>query len=409
MTMSKLSAAKATAAKPLDKDYKLADGGGLYLLVKKTGTKLWRQKYRFAGAEKLLSHGEFPVLPLAEARNLAIDAKRLIAQGIDPAKVKKDAKDALKIVPARKVTFKDVALEVFEEKKKHCSPKHAANYERSVDLHLMPSLGDRPIAEIGALELLDVCENVSKRGVYLAHRIAQRAAEIMEYSVLTERRDYNPLSSKAIHKKLKKCPDSVNFRAIKHDRLADFYHDLHESRAFPITKLLIEFVMHTFLRTGEVRRLEWSMVNFDKKLIDIPSGKEINKKNAPLVPLSDQVITILKKAHAIVGESGSPLVFPMYRDFFRKASENVITSAIENMGWKDEMTGHGLRATAATTLEEIGKFHKDHIDLQLGHIITKDKTQAAYRRVEFFKERVEIMNWWSDFLDQKKSESLILS
>jgi hypothetical protein len=269
--MSKLNAAQVLAVKSRENDYKLADGDGLYLLVKTNGTKLWRQKYRFAGSEKLLSHGKFPVITLAEARNLAIDAKRLIAQNIDPAKLKKDAKDALKVIPNRKDTFRDVAKEVFDEKKDKCSPKHADNYERSVELHLMPALGDRPIAEIGALELLDVCENVSKRGVYLAHRIAQRAAEIMEYAVLTERRDYNPLSSKAIHKKLKKCPNTVHFRAINHNRLPAFYHDLYESRAFPITKLLIEFVMHTFLRTGEARRLEWSMINFEHKLIDFPS------------------------------------------------------------------------------------------------------------------------------------------
>ncbi len=135
--MSKLNAARVTAAKPQDKDYKLTDGGGLYLLVKKNGTKLWRQKYRFAGVEKLLSHGEFPIVTVAEARNCAIDAKRLLSQGIDPSTARKEEKDVLKQTTKRKDTFRDVALEVFKQKRNLCSEKHAANYERSVELHLM--------------------------------------------------------------------------------------------------------------------------------------------------------------------------------------------------------------------------------------------------------------------------------
>ena len=140
--------------------------------------------------------------------------------------------------------------------------------------------------------------------------------------------------------------------------------------------------------------------------IDIPSGRELNRKDTPIVPMSKQVLRILSQAREIVGEGNADFVFPMFRNYSQMASENVILQLLKGMGWKDEMTGHGFRALGFTTLEEIGKFQEKLIDLQLGHKIATNETQAAYRRVEFWHDRVLMMQWWSDFLESKNAESM---
>ena len=422
----KLSPASVAAEKPGEKPKKLSDGGGLFLYILPTGAKSWRLKYRFGGVEKLTTFGLYPVITLQQARERAVDAKRLLAKGIDPQEAKKTAKNALKNSPAKLKTFGDVAREVFKLKEMNCTQGYADNYRRSIELHLMPLIGDKPIKHLSALDVLDACRTASTKGKYLSHKLAQRAREVFDQAVTGSHIQYNPLNSKSIHKNLPTKPITASHRAFGHENLPEFYRDLRASRAFPITKLMMEFEMHTCLRTIEVRRLQWEHINFDKAplkmraeqdqndkrtwtpamAIDIPSGRELNRKDAPIVPMSKQVLRILSQAREIVGEGNADFVFPMFRNYSKMASENVILQLLKGMGWKDEMTGHGFRALGFTTLEEVGKFQEKLIDLQLGHKIATNETQAAYRRVEFWHDRVLMMQWWSDFLESKNAESM---
>lgn len=399
--------ATVAAAKPRDKSYKLSDSGGLYLEVLQSGVKSYRLKYRFGGNEKKMTFGLHPVVTLQQAREWAIDAKRLLAAGVDPQAVKKETAIALKTVAVEKVvTFRDVAKIVFEQKELRCAESYYTNYRRSIEIHLFPLIGDRPVKDITSRDILAACKEAATKGKYLSHKLAQRAGEIFEQAVHDGDRELNPVSN-ATYKNLP-VYEEENFKSITPDQLPEFFHDLREYRGFPLTKAMIEFLLHSFLRTIEVRRLEWLHIDFEKRLIDIPSGREMNRKNTPIVPMTDQLIKLLERAREIVGEGNADLVFPMFRDYKRMASENVITAALRGMGWQDEMTGHGVRALARTTIEEIGGFNSDPLELQLGHGIAKDATEAAYRRVALMPERVRAMQWWSDYLDSKKSESLTM-
>jgi len=424
MIKKPLYAATVVSAKPREKAYKLSDGGGLYLEVLPSGSKSWRLKYRFGGVEKKMTFGLDPVITLQQARELSRDAKRLLAQGVDPQEAKKTAQSALRVVADKVTTFRDVAEIVFEQKELRCSESYYTNYRRSIEIHLMPIFGDRAIKDITSRDVLAACKDASKKGAYLSHKLAQRAGEIFDQAVHDNDRESNPVS-KATYKNLPTFKEE-NFKTIVPEQLPEFFHDLREYRGFPLTKIMIEFLMHSMLRTIEVRRLEWNHINYEsepRKLrpeqtknidwtppmsIDIPSGAELNRKNTPIVPMSKQLLKLLEKARDIVGKGNSELVFPMFRDYSRMSSENVITAALRGMGWSGELTGHGFRALARTTLEEVGKFGSDPLELQLGHGISRDSTEAAYRRVALMPERIEAMQWWSDFLTSKKAESLNL-
>lgn len=392
---------------PKEKMYKEYDADGLYLAVMPSGKKSFRFKYRFQGKEKSLTFGLFPTVTLSVARDRTVDARRLLAAGVDPSEAKKTRQNAFKeAVPEVVVTFRDVALEVVAQKILHCTEQYALNYKRSLELHVFPLIGDRAIADLKSGDILDAVKKASAAGSYLPHKLTERISEVFDHAVMTERREYNPVN-KAITKSLP-AHKEVSHRAISESQIVEFYGDLIAYRGFPLTKIMIEFTMHVFLRTGEVRRLEWAHIDMNKRIIDMPSGREINMKNAPLVPISDTVLKLLLKAREIVGEGNSALVFPMARDFARPASENVITAALRSMGWTNDMTGHGFRALARTSLEEpsLGGFDPNACELQLGHSIARSDTEGSYRRVAYWDERVQMMRWWSEFLDAKKAEAL---
>lgn len=394
----KLTDKAVQAAKPKkDKPYKLFDGGGLYLEVLPSGSKSWRLKYRVDGKEKRVAFGLYPVVSLKDARERAFEAKKLLVDGADPSAAKKAAKAAAAAQVAQVVrTFKDVAAELIKQKELRCTTEYVDNYKRSLELHIYPAFGDKSIADVTGRDVVTACEAASKSGTYIAHKLAQRVGEVFDLSVLHGDREYNPVS-KATHKSLKPHKER-SFAAISADDLPAFYKSFASYRGFPLTKLMLDFTLHTFLRTIEVRRLEWGMIDFEKRIIEIPSGAEHNRKNAPVVPISSHVLRVIEKARAITGDA--QLVFPMFRNHNATASENVLLQALKSMGWKGDMTGHGFRSLARTTLEEEGGFHADVCELQLGHTIARNETEAAYRRVKFIDERTRMMQWWSDYLEE---------
>lgn len=391
--------------KPEAKMYKVWIGDGLYLAVMPSGGKSFRFKYRYGGKEKSLTHGLFPDVSLSQARDWTTDARRLLAQGIDPSEAKKHAQNVAKEAVVEKVvTFKEVALEVVAQKRLRCTEGYANNYERSLELHVFPEIGNRAIDDLKSGDVLATVKKAALKRSYLPHKLTERISEVFDHSVLTQRREFNPCN-KAITKSL---PDhkEVSHRAMKADDLTEFYADLFGYRGYPITRLMIEFLMHSFMRTGELRRLEPGHINFQIRQIEVPGGSEIGHKNTAVIPITDSMERLLNKALEIVGEGNSKYVFPMARDFSKPSSENVITQALRNLKWKDEMTGHGFRALARSTCEELGGFDKDICELQLGHSIARNETEGAYRRVQYWDERVCMMTWWSNFLDTKKAEAL---
>lgn len=412
----KLNDKMIQAAKPTDKDYKMADGGGLFLLVRPSGVKLWRMKYRIAGKEKLLSFGEYPIVTLKDARNYANDARRLLAAGTDPGKVKKDAAAAVKEAVKPVETFAKVMDELLQAKRNRASEKHCDDYRRSMELHVLPSFGSRDIKEIGAMEIIALGKKTEDAGRYLAHKIIQRVGEVMDFAVCTGRRDQNPVS-KMTHATIAPSVRENN-PAISLDELPDFLRDLAKYRGYPITILLMRFMMMTACRTGEARDLVWDWVDLDKKLITLPpNGYKTGRKNVNsgktavphFIPLSIQVVDLLLEAQELTGNSGSKYVFPAYRNYSMKASENAVSAALANIAagkWKGRQSGHGFRRLARTVWGDHGGWSFEAMEKQLAHTVGSS-TVTAYDKAERIDERAKMLQWWADRIDQAACDKVV--
>ena len=404
------------AIKPTDKDFKISDAAGLFLLVRPSGVKLWRLKYRVAGKEKLLSFGQYPETTLKEARQYAADAHKLIGQKVDPMQIKKAAINAIKVAAKPVETFSKVMDELLDAKRHRASEKHCDDYRRSMELHVLPTFGKRDIKEIGALEIIELGKKTENAGCYLAHRIIQRIGEVMDFAVATGRRDFNPVT-KMTHQTL---PPAVreNSPAIEMSELPDFMRDLAKYRGYPITILLMRFIMMTACRTGEARDLIWDWIDFDKKLITIPpSGyktgrKKINSGNAAtphFIPMSHQVIELLEETRTLTGNSGEKYVFPSYRNYNMKASENAVSAALANIAagkWKGRQSGHGFRRLARTAWSNHGEWSFEAMERQLAHTVA-NSTVTAYDKAERLDERARMLQWWADQIEAAGTAKII--
>lgn len=389
---------------------KHADGGGLTLVVKDNGTRMWWFRYRHGGKEKTLSVGVYPVVTLKDARDRAHEAKKLLVNGADPVAVRREAEAAIKAIAAPFEAFEKVMDELLEAKAKRAGENHIRDYRRSMELHVLPKFGKRDIKGITALEVIELGKKTEDAGKYLAHRIIQRIGEVMDFAVATGRRDQNPVTAMT-HATLSPHARENN-AAISMAELPDFLRDLAKYRGFPITIMLMRFVMLTACRTGEARDLIWNWVDLDKRLITIPpSGyktgrKHVNqgKLNAPshLIPLSDQVMELLAKAQELTGNKGEQYVFPAYRNYAGKASENALSSALGNIEggkWKGRQSGHGFRRLARTAWADHGGWSYEAMERQLAHSVG-NATVSAYDKAERIEERARMLQWWADQIDQ---------
>jgi integrase len=395
---------------------KHADGEGLTLLVKPNGTKVWWFRYRYGGKEKTLSIGKYPLINLKEARELTYDARKLLANGSDPMVVKREAEVTIKAAAAPVETFSLIMEELLEAKTKRSSENHVRDYRRSMDLHVLPTFGKRDIKEISAIEIIQLGKKTEDAGRYLAHRIIQRVGEVMNFAVATGRREQNPVT-KMTHATL--APHSrENNPAISMNELPEFLRDFAKYRGFPITMLMMRFVLLTASRTGEARDLIWDWVDLDKRLITIPAGgyktgrKQQNQgKKAPphFIPLSNQVTELLIEAQELTGNSGEKRVFPAYRNYAGKASENALSNALAHIAsgkWKGKQSGHGFRRLARTAWGDHGGWSFEAMERQLAHTVG-NSTVAAYDKAERIEERARMLQWWADQVSEAGSAKVL--
>lgn len=381
-------------AKPRTKPYKLSDGKGLYMLITPNGGKYWRVKYRFAGKEKLLSLGTYPEISLEEAREKCGAARKLVANSVDPGYRKKAEKRRL--VYNMENSFQVVASEWFETNKPKWTADHAGRLWRRLELHMMPEIGNRPIAEITALDLLDALRKVEKRGsTETSHRLLQTCGIILRYAVITGRIRYNPtqdLKGALVPHKAESHP------TIQAKELPDFFKQLEKVETTPLNKLAIRLLMLSFVRQGELRQAKWEDINFETKEWRLPPHTT-KMKDLHIVPLAKQTIKLLQALKTMTGEG--ELLFPsQQRRRHAMMSENTINHVLRKMGYKDKLVGHGFRALASTTLNEHG-FRPDVIERQLAHM-ERNKVRAAYNRAEYLPERQKMMQWWADFLEEQQ-------
>ena len=390
------------SAKATEKPRKLFDGGGLFLRIETKGSKLWRMAFRYDGKEKTLSFGRYPHVSLADARKLRDDAKALLASGIDPSQQKRLDKIAKAISNA--TTFKAIAEEFLDKQAREGRAETTLTKNRWLLEFAYPLLGERPISEIKAQEVLAVLKQVEARGTLeTAKRIRANIGAVFRYAIATARAENDP----TVALKGAIVAPKVTHHAAITDAVA-FGGLLRAIEAFdgqPATKAALRLLPLVFTRPSELRLAEWQEFDLDKTIWIIPA-KRTKMRREHQVPLARQAIAILQDLHTITGRGA--LVFPGIRSAQRPISENTLNAAMRRMGYeKEEVTSHGFRATASTLLNESGKFSPDAIERALAHQ-DPDAVRRAYARGSFWQERVTMAQWWADHLDTLRDGAKII-
>lgn len=384
-----LSDAKVRNAKPQTKPYKITDGEGMFLLVTPSGSKYWRFKYHFAGREKLLAFGVYPEVSLGDARERRGQARKSLAAGNDPGEVKKEAKRQAVLQNAN--LFEVIAREWFEHRKHEWAHSSARTMKIRLDRYLIPKLGQRPIADITAPEILTMLRAVESRGVLdTAKRVMQTCGQIFMYAIATGRAERNPVPDL---RGALKTPITKHQAYLKADELPEYLEKLEAYDGSLQTRLALRFLMLTYVRTNELRAAEWREIDFDKSEWRIPAER-MKMKEVHIVPLSRQAVALLRELQKHTGNR--QYLFPNEKNPASFMSENTMLYALYRMGYHSRATGHGFRSTASTILNESG-FMPDVIERQLAHG-ERNKVRAAYNHAQYLPERRKMMQWWADYL-----------
>jgi len=383
--------------KPKAKDYKISDGEGMYLLVKKNGSKYWRMKYRILGKEKTLALGVFPQISLVSARTEKSKARLLVHQGIDPSLKKKATLAEQKRNAAN--TFKAIALEWFDIHQKDKVERHKNRVKSRMERDLFPALGFMPIHQITAPILLEALRHIEKRGaVESAHRTKQIAGQVFRYAIATGRADRDPTPDLkgALQPPLKKHHSALTEpRDVGHLMLA-----IDNFNGTIVVKTALHLSALFFCRPGEMRNLKWSDINYEENRIEIVASKTNEQL---IIPLCSQAIRLIESLKDYT--SKSIYLFPSARGNSRCMSENAIRVALRSMGYdNDSMTPHGFRAMARTLIDEILEYRIEWIEQQLAHTV-KDANGRAYNRTKHLKQRTEMMQRWADYLDELRDQA----
>ena len=383
-----LSEARIRAAKPRDRPYKLFDTLGLYLKVEPGGGRLWRFRYRAVGVEKLLSIGSYPEVPLKRARAKRDEARRLLADGVDPSVQRKAEKSA------RADTFAAISLEWLELQRKRFAPATIEKAEWTFNHLLNPYIGTRPVREIGPLELLDVFRRFEARGKHeTAHRTKQRCSQIFRYAIATGRATRDPTAD--LRGALAPIVVKNHAAITEPAKIGELLRAIDGYRGQPATEAAFKLAPLVFVRPGELRRAEWTEFDLDGREWRIPAAR-MKMREQHIVPLATQSVAILRELQPVTGRGR--YVFPSPRSSDRPMSENAITAALRRMGYTgQEMTWHGFRSIASTCLNEQG-WQPDLIELQLAHA-ERNEVRAAYNKAQRLAERRTMMQAWADYLD----------
>ncbi len=393
---------KVKSAKAKDKPYKLTDGQGLYLQVTPAGGKWWRFKYRFDGKEKLISFGTYPEVSLADARDKRVDARKQVAAGIDPGEIRKAQK--LATVAVNENSFEIVAREWHEKFKQRWTKVHADTTIRRIEQNVFPWLGERPIGEIKAPELLAVLRRIESRGAQeTAHRVKTICGQIFRYAVATGRAERDLAAD--LKGALPPSPKTHLAAVTDPKEVADLLRAMDSYQGAFVTRCALRLAPLVFVRPGELRQAQWSEINLETAEWNIPAER-MKMKQAHLVPLSRQAVEILRELKPLTGNGR--YAFPSVRSSARPMSNNAILAALRRMGYsKEEMTGHGFRAMARTILDEVLQVRPEFIEHQLAHAV-RDPNGRAYNRTAHLNERKKMMQQWSDYLDGLKAGAKIL-
>ncbi|KPN72401.1 integrase arm-type DNA-binding domain-containing protein [Neisseria sp. 83E34] len=383
-------------AKPAAKPYKLADGKGMFLQVTPAGGKLWRLKYRIDGKEKLLSIGKYPAVSLSEAREAAENARRLIAIGQDPSAVKQQAKQERQAALLN--TFEAITRRWHSENLHRWKPDNAARILNHFAKDVFPHIGGQQIDGIAVSDVKGVIERIAARNATAtAEKIRQWIAAVYGYAAMLEITDRNPAAP--LRGFLAKA-ETHHLPALPREELAEFYRRLILADIDPQNRIAVMLVMLVFVRSTELRGGQWHEIDWQAKTWTIPAER-MKLPRAHVIPLSDWTLELLQELHGHTGQT--PYLFPSRTKTTGFISEATLNRIIERLGYKGTATPHGFRSLASSVLNE-QDFNPDAIERQLAHV-PKDKIRAAYNRAEYWLHRVEMMQWYSDYLRERYNQA----
>jgi integrase len=390
-------------AKTTVKQQKLSDGGGLYLLIHPNGGKYWQMAYRFAGKQKTLSLGVYPDVSLVDARDRREQARKLLANTIDPSAVKQAQKASS--IGLVENSFEVIAREWFAKFSKNWAESHSSKMIARLEKDIFPWIGNRPIPEIAAPMLLATIRRIEARGALeTAHRALACCGQVFRYAIATGRAERDPTGD--LRGALPPVRKDKHFAAITDPKtIGELMRDIDGYQGSFIVKCAFKLSPLLFVRPGELRKMEWKDLNLDAaEWVYL-----VSKTNTMhIVPLARQAVEVLREIQPLTGHG--KYVFYGERDHDRPMSDNAIRSALRRMGWSnDEMTPHGFRAMASTVLDNLG-YKQEWLERQLAHEET-NKIKSAYKRHAwrmYQPERTAMMQDWADYLDKLKAGAEVI-
>ena len=385
-----ISDTKARKAAPAEKPYRIPDSDGLYLDVRPSGKKYWRIRYFLHGKENLYTPGQYPQVTLKEARKQRDDVKHNAAQGVDPKALQQEERDRLK--RGQQNSFDAIAMEWWEKHQSRWTHYYALQVKNGIEREMRPAFGAKNIRNVTPADVLRVVQKVEARGApSIAMLVRQWVGQIYRYAASTLRADHDPAApiEGAVQR-----PPVQHSKSLAAEDLATLASQIDTKGGWRINAIAMHVLMRTMLRTGELRQGRWEEVDFMRAEWRIP-GERMKMRRPHVVPLSTQVVTLLQELHSYTGHM--PMMFPSYRNPAKAMSGTTINKALERMGWQGKFSGHGFRSTASTLLNEHG-WRGDLIEKQLAHM-PGDKVRAAYNHADYLKERREMLQWYSDYIE----------
>lgn len=380
----KLTNVACKNAKPKSDDYKLADGAGLYLLVRPGGTRTWKMKFRVDGAERSLTFGNYPHVSLAQARELCQKAKGLLSDGVNPAKMLRPVE----------LTFKALATEWHNGRKATLNLAHWERVLSRLEGDVFPIIGNTEIGKIEVLDILTIARNIEERGsIDTARRVCQTISQVFRFAISKGLAKINPVDN--ISGALRPKPRVKHRAKIKSDEIISLYNKINTYDGDKITLLALKFTLFTWVRTGETRFAKWS--EFED--IDGPdpiwrlSPERMKMYREHIVPLSRQAVLVLNEAKKL---SNGVFIFSSNPNL-KSMSSNTMLYALYRMGYHSRQTVHGFRGLASTSANESELWSGDWIEMQLAH--NEDEVRGAYNSALYLSPRRRMLQWWADLID----------
>lgn len=390
-------------ARPTEKQYKLSDGGGLYLIVHPNGGKYWRVAYRFAGKQKTLALGTYPEISLAQSREKREEARKLLALDQDPGVAKKEKKRETEVVEKNK--FKTIALEFHKIKAPGWTERHGKYWLHYMEKLVFPKFGEKRIDTIEPLEILEILRDLEKKKTFETRdRVSQNINAVFKYAIATGRAKYNVADLRIA---LAERPKAKNFECIPLCEIPVFLRAISsyetKGKVSIVTITAFRLLMLTATRTAEVRYSKWADFDLTEGIWTVPAEQKgrkgkTGKRKDHVIPLATQAIALMNELKQVTGEN--EFVFPNRLKNDGVISENTILKVLESLGYKGKMTGHGFRSLARSVLGERG-YRWEVLEAMLSHAVPSE-TAGAYIRTTYFEERRRIMQEWADFLDAQE-------